>query len=240
MALGSGEREMKDLFFTILHYGPFYLSSFAALFSGPKKFIAGRLQKNTETEWINALVFLAISIVLVTLLQIWIIDPTRRDLWTDLGKSEILNVFITACGVVVVRFSWWLVGGKADAKSFFITYAYAAAGLLIILGVFQVLGAGIFKWQDPELFPKVIAAMNTMSQLPPDWYEHSSFHIFVLIMVAGLVSALIWFVLVWGVFRHLTGLSKFRSSGAFTISFLLTIPLFALAYFINYALVVTN
>ena len=222
----------RNLFDKILNYALNYLSALAALFSGPKKFIAARLQ-NTESEWIDALIFLAITILLMSLVLIWN-NPAGHNAWAVSAKNELVTIFLTACGAVSVRFSWWLVGGKADAKSFFIAYAYATAGALIILAVFQILAVGFLKWQDPELFGKVAGKPGAWPE--PEWLEHTSYIVSGWINMLGLVSGIFWYVFTWGAFRRLTGASKFRSCVAFTINLLLTVPAAVLAFFLVYAL----
>ena len=220
----------RNLFDKILNCAPNYFSALAALFSGPKKFIAARLL-NTESEWIDALVFLAITISLTSLVLNY---PTGHNTWAVLAKNELVTIFLTACGVVALRFSWWLVGGKADAKSFFIAYAYATAGSLIFLAVFQLLAIGFLRLQDPELFARI--AKNPWAWPEPEWYEHTSYVIFGWMNMLAVVSAIFWFLLTWGVFRRLTGASKFRSCAAFAINLLLTVPAAVVSFFLVFAL----
>jgi len=151
-----------------------------------------------------------------------------------LAKNELVTIFLTACGVVALRFSWWLVGGKADAKSFFIAYAYATAGSLIFLAVFQLLAIGFLRLQDPELFARI--AKNPWAWPEPEWYEHTSYVIFGWMNMLAVVSAIFWFLLTWGVFRRLTGVSKFRSCAAFAINLLLTVPAAVVSFFLVFAL----
>jgi len=150
-------------------------------------------------------------------------------------QTELLSIFLTALTVVQLRISFWLVGGKADAKSLFIASAYFTVGGLFIVLVFLVLATGILKEQDPELFAKISASKALMPE--PEWEERSSFMVYAWIVTAGLLSGtLIWTAIVWGAFRRLTGVSKSRAFLAFMVNLLLFVPSMVLSYFLTIAL----
>src|SRR5262245_55572656 len=104
---------MKDIFEKIINYIPSYLVALAAVFSAPKTFI-GKLQLDTESEWLNALIFLGISTVLVSFLDL-VVHPSA-DVWRVVISKLITVLLMVAYGAVTVRFSWWLVGGNAAAR----------------------------------------------------------------------------------------------------------------------------
>jgi len=134
---------LKDLFDNILKYPPQYLLTFANIFLGPKKFIAGR-QLDSETEWMNALAFLTVSTVLSSIVLVLFLAPSESSVvWSGVVKLVlqilVLQLLFVGLGALFIRFSWWLVGGKAAARSFFVLCTYLISGLTIIVSVFVAL-----------------------------------------------------------------------------------------------------
>jgi hypothetical protein len=221
----SGARRMKDIFEKIIAYLPSYLLALAAAFSGPKTFI-GKRQLDTETEWVNALTFLGISTVLVSFGDL-ALNANAEDLWKLVVSKLILVLLMVAFGAVSVRFSWWLVGGKAPTRSFFIIYAYIAGVLLIIISVANLLALGVLKQLDPTTFAKIAARQSIKEGV-----DQTALAISLTIGVAGFLTAEIWGLIAWGAYRILTGNGKFRSAVAFVISSILAVPQILAAFFL--------
>ena len=221
---------MKDLIEKILDYLPRYLLVFGVVFSGPKKFIAER-RLNAEEEWGNALLFLAISATLVAIVAT-LTQAAGKDLWSQVAGTALGLLIAVTLGATSVRISWWLVGGRADAQSFFITYAYTFGVVIIIFVAFQVLGVGVFKMLDPDLHAKALKKQATESEL-----TSSTVYLVVLaINIVGFLVVSLWGFIAWGAYRQLNGLSKFRSSLALMIQGVLSIPIAAAVFFVVSAL----
>jgi hypothetical protein len=217
---------MKDIIEKIIAYVPGYLLALAAAFSGPKTFIAKR-QLDTETEWVNALTFLGISTVLVAFAQL-APNANAEKPWKLVASELIIILLMVAYGAASVRFSWWLVGGKAQARSFFIIYAYISGVLLIIISVINLLALGVFKVFDPATFAKMTAHQSIKGSV-----DQASLMIFIAIIGAGFLIAEIWGFIAWGSYRVLCGKGRFRSAVAFVISSILAVPQIFAAFFLQ-------
>jgi hypothetical protein len=225
---------MKDLLEKILGYGPTYLSVFGAVFAGPKNFIAQR-RSNADQEWRDALLFLAISTALLAVMTI-LLQPAGKDVWNVVAGTAATCFLAVALGGASLRISWWLVGGRATAQSFFITYSYTFGVIVIILAAFQVLGVGIFKLLDHDLYARVVEANANHQSAPPDVAESTVFWVVMAINVAGFLIGSLWGFIAWGAYRQLNGLSKARSFVALMISGILSIPISMAVFLVGYAL----
>src|SRR5262249_4988588 len=162
--------------------------------------------------------------------------PSEKDvLWSFLAKDLALQLLFVGLSVGAIRFSWWLVGGKAAARSFFVAWAYLWSVGYVIVNLHAVLAYGVLKTQHPKLYEKFIAA--TPAQADAMWDEIvASSEAYRWIVGISLTAAVIWTVISWGAFRSLTGSSKLRSFFAFMIFFILLIPSVLLVYSLNSAL----
>lgn len=220
---------MKELIEKILNYMPGYMLIFGSVFSGPKTFIATR-QLNTENEWADALIFLAISSALVAVMQ-FLVQP-GKDLWAEVGGEAILVVIAVTLGATVLRISWWLVGGRASAQSFFITYAYSFGVIILILSAVQVLGIGVFKALAPDLYAKFLVKQATSSELT----DSTVFRVVLAINVIGFLFASFWGFIAWGAYRQLNELTQTRSFYAAMIAGILSLPISVAVGFLGTAL----
>jgi hypothetical protein len=222
----GGRKSMKEFLEKILVSIPNYLLVFGAVFSGPKKFIAER-RMNAIEEWVDALVFLAISSAL-TVLTGTLVQASGRDLWTALGRYALLVLFAVSLSAVTIRIAWWLVGGRASVVSIFIAYAYTCGVALVLFSVFDLLADGILKALDPNLYAKIIAKQASLSKAT----ESTAWWVSIAIFGIGFAFVDIWGFIAWGAFRQLNGLTKTRSFFAFMISTILLLPVTAAVYFV--------
>jgi hypothetical protein len=105
---------MKDLIEQILKYLPQYLLDFGAAFSRPKTFIANK-NVNTKEAFGDALLFLAISLVLSVLIM-HPLDMTGKDLWVRISLIAVAYLILIPLFAVALRASWWIVGGHASVR----------------------------------------------------------------------------------------------------------------------------
>ena len=98
---------MKDIIEKILAYLPQYFAELGQVCATPKRFIAER-DVNADETFAASLLFLAISMVLQTL--IWApLNPSRRDLWTELGFVAVFNMMDVTLGALAIYTAWWIV-----------------------------------------------------------------------------------------------------------------------------------
>jgi hypothetical protein len=227
---------MKDLIEKILAYLPQYLTDFGSLFSGPKRFMA---QKNTRAEdtFGQSLIFLGVSLVLVVVMTAPLL-PAGRDLWTYLGANAVRFLLSVSLAAINLRLAWRIVGGKATVRSFFVTYAYFFSVGVIVFTIFQLLGEGVFKVFEPDLYAQVIEA-KLKKQPMPDLSGSSVPLVTLCVFVAGFVFLSVWSFVAWGAYRELNGLSKGRSFVALLITGVFTWPLAAVVFFVWSAMMQT-
>jgi len=224
---------MKELIEKILAYLPQYLTDFGSLISGPKRFMA---EKNTKAEdtFVQSLVFLGVSLVLVVVMTAPLLPP-GKDLWTYLVAEAVMFLLGVSLYAVALRVAWRLVGGKATVRSFFVTYAYFFGALVVVITVFMLLSEGVFKVLAPDLYAQVIEA-KLNKQPMPDVSGSSVPLVSFFILVVGFFLGSVWGFVAWGAYRQLNDLSKWRSFVALMISGLLAWPIAAVMFFVESAM----
>ena len=127
----EGDRTMGKLIDAVVIYLPRYLADFGSLFLGPKRFIA---QKNTRAKdtFGESLVFLVVSQFLTVVMTAPLARP-GISLSVRLMASAVVALLGTALSAIALRFAWRLVGGRATVRSFFVTYAYFASVIAVVL-----------------------------------------------------------------------------------------------------------
>src|SRR5215831_7605879 len=142
---------MKDLFEQILKYLPHYLTEFGAVFSGPKSFILAKVRADAGDAFGEALLFLGISLTLVLLMYMPLL-PAGKDLWNFAIPYYVSYMIEIPLGALVIRAAWWIVGGRAPARSFFTAYAYYVGVASVLIGAIYLVASGSFKTLDPQLY----------------------------------------------------------------------------------------
>ncbi len=224
---------MKELIEKILAYLPQYLTNFGSLFVGPKRFIG---QRNTAAEdsFGESLLFLGISLILVIIMTAPLLPP-GKDLWTYVGANAVIYLLTVSLSAIALRLAWRVVGGKTTIRSFFVTYAYFFGVLIVIYTLFILLGEGVFKVFEPELYAKVIQAKLNKQEIP-DVSGSTVFWVSFGILIMGWVFLSVWGLVAWGAYRELNGLSKWRSFFAFTIMSILGWLIAAIVFFVASAI----
>ena len=201
-----------------LEYLPRYLTDFGSLALRPKRFIANRNPKADDT-YHGSLVFLGVSVFLFVVMTVPL-RPTEVDFHLYLGGQIATSLLAVSLYAIALRLAWRLVGGKATVRSFFATYAYFFGVISIITTLFLLIGEGILKIFEPEIYAKIRSLQRETEQvlLPletlrkiPGFIDSSIPAISVGILAAGYCVSGVWLLLAWGAFRQLNGSSKLRS-----------------------------
>jgi hypothetical protein len=225
---------MKELIEKIIEFLPKYFVEFATCFSRPKRFMG---KKNTDTESFmsDALLFLAISLVIFTLLSAVTVE-TNNDIWTQLirhGVYFILSVIATAAAI---RIAWLIVGGKASFRSYFTTSAYFLGVGFVLVSIALAMYAGAIKSFYPAMSREILQEANIFSMFSQTGTAEVSLPdngmgaaVAVLILFLGVLGLIIWTYIAWGIYRVLNNAGKIRSffAGvmATLITFVFTIPI---------------
>ena len=222
---------MKDILDKIRRYLPQYLIEFGAVFSGPKTFIEQR-DTNSDETFSNALLFLGMSLALMVVM-VAPLRPAGRDLWNSVAMVAAVALISVVLLSAAIRIGWWIVGGRASARSFFVTYSYFFGVAIVISTGFALVSIGIVKFFDPGLHGKLIEA-GTKNQpiLVASKSESMLINVYLLVNGIGAAITSIWMFIGWGAYRQLNGLGIRQSLWAAVFSGMFAIPVVIIVHFI--------
>ncbi len=225
-----------DILARLLKYIPIYLEELLTLIRGPKSFMASKNREHLDKNLRDALLFLGLTIVIVSLL---IIAPVVENNAVILKSASFL--ILTALAVVlfslVLHLSWRIVGGKASLKSFMIIYAYYSGATTLFIAIFIAVNRGIIKFFSPESYKILVNAdlakiFEIIAELQYDTWVIVGGYVF----ITGYVIVSVWNFIGWGAYRQLNNLSKWKSFSAFFLAGLFSIPILVALHFIGVAL----
>ena len=231
----EGDRTMGKLIDAVVIYLPRYLADFGSLFLGPKRFIA---QKNTRAKdtFGESLVFLVVSQFLTVVMTAPLARP-GISLSVRLMASAVVALLGTALSAIALRFAWRLVGGRATVRSFFVTYAYFASVIAVVLTLFLLLGEGVFKVLAPEIYALVIYATVNGRPIPQEAFKDQIIVVAIVsIYVVGFLFVTVWSLVAWGAYRELNALGRVRSLLALMITGVFGWGIAAIAFFVQSAM----
>lgn len=229
--------DMKDIVEKILGYLPKYLPEFIKVFSGPKSAISERNQGKPD-DLKQALIFFGISFFLIFPFQRALI-PNQQELWAHIAQSMTIAFFVGLASAALMRLAWRTVGGRAPLEKFIVVYCYFSGVILVISMFSTLIPLGALKTFYPDTFTSVKALLFSADKSPIDsgGFEElvllPGFQLYnILYIILSCISA-IWYVVAWGVYRELTGLTKARSVLAFILSLIFISPVAISAYFVQ-------
>ena len=225
---------MKDLIQKVLAYLPRYFMDFGSLLSGPKVFMAHK-NTNVDETYSESLTFLGVSIVLVVIMKASQVPPD--DLWNFVGGVSVTVLLGVALSAVALRLAWRIVGGQASVRSFFVTYSFFFGVVVVVLTVFELLGVGVFKVFDHDLYVAVTKA--TLEKAPPPQSDSMVPFASFLVLVVGYIVISIWSFIAWGAYRELNGLGKLRSFLAAMVMGVLSVGVTVVVFFVATAITKT-
>jgi hypothetical protein len=219
---------MKDLLEKILLYLPVYIPDLVRIVSGPKRFVAER-NNGDEGELIKAFTFLGVSLAIFFILQADI--PVRgRGFVLDLGIHGILYLLFVVFLSAVLRFSWKIVGGKAEYQGFLVTTSYLVGVLFIGLAIGALFFTGILAMFYPDAyswFIQFLKAPSIRDAYNPDPGISRSILVALMGFLSVAVLTLVWGFVAWGAYRELNQLPRSRSCAAFFLTILIFLPVAA-------------
>jgi len=149
---------MKDLIELVLKYFPRYLAEMGSILAGPKRFIRER-NTNAVEIFNDSLLFLGIGIVLYVLLTTSAF-AAGTDIWAYLAAVAVDEFVVLILSASWLWVCWRFVGGKATFKSFFVTYAYYAGAITVVIAFVRLLPIGTIIAFDPALYTSVREAFS--------------------------------------------------------------------------------
>jgi hypothetical protein len=216
------------------------MTEFGTAFSGPKGFIATKVDTNAGDAFGEALLFVGTSLALVLLMNTPLL-PAGKEFWSVAIPYFVSCMLKLPLAALAIRSAWWIVGGRAPARSFFITYAYYAGVGIVLLSAVDLVAAGLFKTFDPQLYREYSEAVQK-SRSMEDLFQSGYFHRFsesntvlsaIIVSGLGYFVLFVWGLIGWGAYRQLNGLSKLRSFAALIVSWVLLIPVALVGRFID-------
>lgn len=217
---------MKELLELILKHTSGYLPVLFAMFGRPKTTIATKVTgKNADLD--NALLFIGISIAIGFALQAPLI-PKGDDLMVTVGSTLVAKIVFILMFAGVIWVVMRLFGGHGSFEANLSAYLYVSGPLYLLLVLINILSLGLLSSLDPELTKQGNAAHilawqgawleNFISDAPAQ-------------SVSYLVSRLLlwvvffaWLLICWGAFRKIHGVTRWRSSAAFVLSYVALYP----------------
>jgi hypothetical protein len=224
---------MRDLLQYIVTQLPKYLADFGAVLARPKTFIDG-LDTQTDLIFKRSLLFLTFSLIVVIVMTAPLLRP-GQDLWMYVGARAVGAVLCAVLGALVLRTSWWLVGGRAPMRSFFVIYAYFFSVGLVCFTLVALLSEGVLKVLDPDLYQQVLEARMGKRAMP-DVVANAWSALSFAILLVGYFALVVWTIIGWGAYRKLNGLTRACSFYAYLIMWALCVPATAVVYFVQAAI----
>ena len=228
---------MKDIVEQILGYLPKYLPEFIKVFAGPKSAISARNQGNPD-DLKQALIFFGVSFFLIFPFQRALL-PSQHEFWAHIAQSVAIVFFVGLASAALIRLAWRVLGGKAPLEKFIVVYCYFSGVILIISMFSTLIPLGALKTFYPDSYTSLKIVFFSQDRSPIDFegFEEiillPGYQLFnILNTLLGLLL-IIWYVIAWGAYRELTGLTKVRSAAAFILSWLFVLPVGISAYFVQ-------
>ena len=235
---------MKDLLLFVLNQIPKYFSNFISVLVRPKRFVRGR-HDTSEQTLAEAMIFFGVSFV-ITMILAWPLMPDHVESARFLAPRALINLILVAAGAALTLVSWSFVGGQARFESYFVINCYYMGVLIICMMLVFLCALGIVKIFDPALYPLLAQTsihiqfqnekLNELIYDPGNQMRSAVFIIYNLILLAGLIAQSLWYILGWGAFREINGLSKWQSFIAGMIFILLTLITLPIGVFIQFVM----
>ena len=209
---------MTDIFRVLVYYIPKYILDLGSLLASPKQFLAGQLgsaRDDPDTVIGRAFAFLGVSIFLVVTAQAPLLAP-GDNLLIRAGSTGIISLIVVSLWAVALRVAWWMVGGRAPTRSFLMVSSYFFGTLLVVISILSLIVEGFVKVFDPEVY----STLQEAAREGKSFWEHSSLLQNVdspVLRIAAWTFALsyaalsLWGFIVWGAYRNLNGLGRWRS-----------------------------
>lgn len=215
---------MKEMIEKAVLLIPRFLSEMLEVLVSPKPFLRQK-QRIQANDIESACLFFGMTLLLAFAAQFSFIASWRENPVASLVSLTALTFLFVLLSLAVLRFSWFVVGGKATLRQLFVFYAYVTGPITVILVAFSIVSFLLLRLLDPAGFTNIVRNGFKTTWVPTSVGDKA----FVAVALFGVMAALVWSVLAWGAFRELNSVSRRRSPIAFFIFLFLNAPLFFLA-----------
>jgi hypothetical protein len=228
---------MKEIVEQVLGYLPKYIPEFLRVLSSPKTAILER-NKGRPDDLREGLIFYGISFFLIFPLQRALI-PNQQEIWTHIAQSLALAIFIGSVAAALTRLAWRIVGANAPLDRFLVVYCYFSGVTLVVFMFPALIALGALKTFYPESYKPLTSVMFSTDKSPFDLGAAQEIQRLQGYWVYNIVYSVLgcfsiaWYVIAWGAYRQLTGLTRLRSAVAFILTGIFLLPVAAAGYFIQ-------
>jgi len=235
-AASTGPPAAKDLLTWLTRLIPAYLTDLLGLMSGPKQFLADRVER-PGSGWLAGFPFFVISALLTFALNL----PFESNPLVVLPAALVFaSAYVVLFGYATYV-AWRLVGATAKVQQFFAIHFYLAGVLKLIQTITFVVCVGVLRGGDPALYQELMNAVSSGNALGWTLQEVGTprpvWRFAGLVVFGGFGTMFAWVVVCWGAYRRLTGLRKLRSILAFVLFCALCLPVYVVTTVIAAALV---
>jgi hypothetical protein len=209
---------------------PQYFRELIGLLTGPKRFVAARLQEPGLFE--GSLLFLAFSYMSGFILKV----PTYTgDLLTELGAGAAFTLLQAVGFGIAIWIAWRAVGGRGALGENLVISLYYAGVIELLMTFMYITFIGTLRTGDPALYTRLLESAHngTIVQLlsPVDrLLESRAFRLALLMELPFIAAGIVWVVAGWGGYRVQHGVTKPRSVVAFFLSAIFAIPVAGLTF----------
>ena len=218
---------MEDLLKKAADLFPAYLRDLIALITGPRQFVAHKLNKRSPLE--PALLFLGISVAINFLLKLPLSDENPA---IEILRTAAFSLVLWTLAGGVIWIAWRIAGGAGSlVRTLAIGFYYF--GVLEYLMSLTVLAiVGTLKEIDPVVYQTVLKAIHEgrvvalVNQV--DLLDTTGLRLALVALGIGAIAALVWMLAGWGGFSAVHNVHGPRMVVAFVVAVALWIPVWAL------------
>lgn len=220
---------MKELLDAVIKHLPGYLSGIMSLVTGPKTTIV-RWVYEQNGDFTRPIIFVALSVAFGFLLQIPQISKNPDSVMLVVGMAvyKILAIVLFAA---IIHWFLRVVRGHASFAETCSAYLYLISPLYIVLVVLHMAAFGILQTYDPVVAIAAILDPSYMSTNSEQWrvFMDTAPKLAVAYNLMNFASAIVligWFIVCWGAFRRLHGVTFWGSVLAGIATFVVGIIFF--------------
>lgn len=208
---------MGDLIGKLIPALPNFLIDLVDIFCGPKTFLES-IDFNTKKAVPRAAAFFGIC-VLVSFTLDSMFAVRKQDLIPKFFSTISLDGVLFLVDILLIKLSWKIVSGKAPTKHQAVFFGYVSGIINITDSFIASIIVAFSKFIDPVHFALIVNMQDFPSLA--DVAIHIGFVPAEAIAMSGfvvmLLVRLIWIIVVWGAFRRLNEVGKFRAAVAFCL-----------------------
>jgi hypothetical protein len=215
---------MKDLIEKILSYIPNYLFDLGRVLASPSNFFKDK-DFYSQGQFVNALVFFAISKTVATIANIGLLHTKFEDIFETTVTSAVQEFAFTILQCFCAFAGLWLVRAKPKFAVVFLVTMYVNPAISLVWVFLAYFFAGMLKLYDRGFYQKIVSSkgnfVSIANGIGPDDLRTVTV-VYSVLAVAYIVQTL-WYFKVWRVYAGIFAMGRFSSVISFWASLLLAV-----------------